>query len=449
MFRRLFALFFVFVLLVVPVCAADDLPDPDYGGTADQDSANQGWVEQGYDFFLDGFCPPDYVGVTLPYLDGVEYASYSYNNAVSWYAWQVQSGTVNNLPDPLYKSTQTVGFSYHYLLNMSDIPAHSISLSYDFKDILSSEYVHCMSYTVLSFTATTSAGSTGSASYYSYFCCPSSTAPSSINPYTLNYDSGSGRFSLSITPASNGNWAVKPGGYLFLPANVKILLRMQIEGSAGIQDNAVIRVVLPDGSLSPTVYSTRHYGNTIETVLSTPRSVYIGADQPGYFSVAGAPPPSSSGQVTLVSMGVQLYDDTADTVVGAINNQTTVIQDQYNQTQSDFKSSVNPGQAVATDQLQGEIDKMEQFDQQIFEDVNNYTKQLDFGLSDWGDAASGISYISSIFMMVWNNSPKQPIILSLMLGLCMLLLGRGARLAGEVRRSQDRAERAQRRTRGS
>lgn len=126
-------------------------------------------------------------------------------------------------------------------------------------------------------------------------------------------------------------------------------------------------------------------------------------------------------------------------VTSALNRIQQETDDRYTQ-------SVDPGQAAATDQLQSEIDKSEAFESQIFEDVNTYTKQLDFGLSDWGEAASGISYISSIFMMIWNGSPKQPIILSLMFGLCMLLLGRGARLSGEIRKSSERSER---RTKGS
>ena len=80
-----------------------------------------------------------------------------------------------------------------------------------------------------------------------------------------------------------------------------------------------------------------------------------------------------------------------------------------------FGGSVNSSQSEATDQVQ--------------------SAQLDFGLGNWADAAAGITYIGSIFLMIWNNSPTQVVVLSLMIGLCVLLLGRGARVAGAVRRS--------------
>ena len=48
---------------------------------------------------------------------------------------------------------------------------------------------------------------------------------------------------------------------------------------------------------------------------------------------------------------------------------------------------------------------------------------------------------TTIFMLIWDNSPTQVIVLSLMVGLCLLILGRGPRVAGEVRRHEERASR--------
>lgn len=104
-----------------------------------------------------------------------------------------------------------------------------------------------------------------------------------------------------------------------------------------------------------------------------------------------------------------------------------------------YSGAVNPGQDAANQQLQDSVGQLEDFDNKIFTDVSDYTSQLDFGLGDWSEAAAGISYIGSIFMLIWDNSPTQVIVLSLMVGLCLLILGRGPRVAGEVRRHEERA----------
>lgn len=113
----------------------------------------------------------------------------------------------------------------------------------------------------------------------------------------------------------------------------------------------------------------------------------------------------------------------------------------YDDVDDKFQESVNPGQDEANQQLQDSVGQLEDFDNSVFTDVSQYTSQLDFGLGDWSEAAAGISYIGSIFMLVWDNSPTQVIVLSLMVGLCLLILGRGPRVAGEVRRHEERASR--------
>lgn len=154
---------------------------------------------------------------------------------------------------------------------------------------------------------------------------------------------------------------------------------------------------------------------------------------------------SSSGGFTLSSFTVSPYSSSSEDVIAAIQKQTNDIIDNQNQhyqdTENKFQGAVNPGQAGANQEIQNHVGQLEDFDNQIFTDVSDYTSQLDFGLGDWSEAAAGISYIGSIFMLIWDNSPTQVIVLSLMVGLCLLILGRGPRVAGEVRRHEERASR--------
>lgn len=154
---------------------------------------------------------------------------------------------------------------------------------------------------------------------------------------------------------------------------------------------------------------------------------------------------SSNGGFTLSSFTVSPYSSSSEDVITAIQKQTNDIIDNQNQhyqdTENKFQGAVNSGQAGANQEIQDNVGQLEDFDNKIFTDVSDYTSQLDFGLGDWSDAAAGISYIGSIFMLIWDNSPTQVIVLSLMVGLCLLILGRGPRVAGEVRRHEERASR--------
>uniref|UniRef100_A0AAU8AXW8 Uncharacterized protein n=2 Tax=unclassified Inovirus TaxID=356623 RepID=A0AAU8AXW8_9VIRU len=154
---------------------------------------------------------------------------------------------------------------------------------------------------------------------------------------------------------------------------------------------------------------------------------------------------SSNGGFTLSSFTVSPYSSSSEDVIAAIQKQTNDIIDNQNQhyqdTENKFQGAVNPGQAGANQEIQDNVGQLEDFDNKIFTDVSDYTSQLDFGLGDWSEAAAGISYIGSIFMLIWDNSPTQVIVLSLMVGLCLLILGRGPRVAGEVRRHEERASR--------
>lgn len=147
---------------------------------------------------------------------------------------------------------------------------------------------------------------------------------------------------------------------------------------------------------------------------------------------------NSSAKFTVSSLSVQYLgqygESGTDDLVAAIQNQTQHYEDS-------FSGAVNSGQAGANQEIQDNVGQLEDFDNKIFTDVSDYTSQLDFGLGDWSEAAAGISYIGSIFMLIWDNSPTQVIVLSLMVGLCLLILGRGPRVAGEVRRHEERASR--------
>lgn len=130
-----------------------------------------------------------------------------------------------------------------------------------------------------------------------------------------------------------------------------------------------------------------------------------------------------------------VYDGTSDSILQAILAQTGDMHEQWQKEDDAYASGVNPGQSGVNDQVQEGIGQLDGFDSEIFQNVSDYTSQLDFGLDNWAEAAAGITYIGSIFLKIWNNSPTQVIILSLMIGLCILLLGRGARVAGAIRRS--------------
>lgn len=151
---------------------------------------------------------------------------------------------------------------------------------------------------------------------------------------------------------------------------------------------------------------------------------------------------SHSGAFALQSFTISPYSSSAEDVVAAIENQTDEIinnnNQHWNDMDNDFQGSVNGGQAGANSEIAAGADALDEFDNQIFQSVDDYVADLDFGLTDWAAAASGISYIGSVFLLIWENSPTQVIVLSLMLGLCILLLGRGARIAGAARRHSDR-----------
>lgn len=94
-----------------------------------------------------------------------------------------------------------------------------------------------------------------------------------------------------------------------------------------------------------------------------------------------------------------------------------------------FSAGVNDQQSIVDGQINSGITQMDVFEQGVYADINQYKSGLDFSMASFNEAASGLDYIRGIFMMIWNNSPVSPIILSMMLGLVLLLIGRGAKAA--------------------
>lgn len=98
--------------------------------------------------------------------------------------------------------------------------------------------------------------------------------------------------------------------------------------------------------------------------------------------------------------------------------------------------AINPDQSGLIDDVDNAGKQQAQQEEQLWTNINSYKGDLTFNLDDWSEAAGGLSYVSGIFMSIWNNSPTQIIVLSLMLGIAMLSIGRGAMAAVRVSRNR-------------
>lgn len=99
-------------------------------------------------------------------------------------------------------------------------------------------------------------------------------------------------------------------------------------------------------------------------------------------------------------------------------------------------AAVNPDQSGLVEDVDNAGQQQQQQEDQLWTNINSYKGDLTFNLDDWSEAAGGLSYVSGIFMSIWNNSPTQIIVLSLMLGIAMLSIGRGAMAAVRVSRNR-------------
>lgn len=100
-------------------------------------------------------------------------------------------------------------------------------------------------------------------------------------------------------------------------------------------------------------------------------------------------------------------------------------------------SAINPDQSGLVEDVDNAGQQQQHQEDQLWTNINSYKGDLTFNIDDWSEAAGGLSYVSGIFMQIWNNSPTQIIILSLMLGIAMLSIGRGVQAAVRVSRHRD------------
>lgn len=100
-------------------------------------------------------------------------------------------------------------------------------------------------------------------------------------------------------------------------------------------------------------------------------------------------------------------------------------------------SAINPDQSGLVNDVDNAGQQQQQQEDQLWTNINSYKGDLTFNIDDWSEAAGGLSYVSGIFMQIWNNSPTQIIILSLMLGIAMLSIGRGVQAAVRVSRHRN------------
>ena len=256
-----------------------------------------------------------------------------------------------------------------------------------------------------------------------------SWVPSNPHSYTvgstgasLNYTSIAGATDmLQLVPVSNV--LLTPGVNYLLSVSLSSISDLQSVGFVDYPSEVtVVDTVIAIAEVAGQTFFNGQISFTVSSPVSIKslpvRSIFVN---------------DSTAEVYQYSLSYSGYESNED-VVQAIKDQTQHFEDS-------FGGAVNPGQAGANQEIQDNVGQLEDFDNKIFTDVSDYTSQLDFGLGDWSEAAAGISYIGSIFMLIWDNSPTQVIVLSLMVGLCLLILGRGPRVAGEVRRHEERASR--------
>lgn len=101
-----------------------------------------------------------------------------------------------------------------------------------------------------------------------------------------------------------------------------------------------------------------------------------------------------------------------------------------------FDDALNSEQDGLSDQVDDAGHQQSQQESDMWQNINSYKSDISFGLDGWNEATNGLSYVTGIFMTVWNNSPTQPIVLSLMLGIAMLSIGRGVMAAVRVQRNR-------------
>lgn len=104
----------------------------------------------------------------------------------------------------------------------------------------------------------------------------------------------------------------------------------------------------------------------------------------------------------------------------------------FRRSDNSLVGAIDGDQQQVTDEVESAGQQQSQQEEQLWTNVNAYKDDLTFSIADWSEAASGLSYVTGVFMIIWNNSPTQVITLSLMLGIAMLCIGRGVSAAVRV-----------------
>ncbi len=206
------------------------------------------------------------------------------------------------------------------------------------------------------------------------------------------------------------------------------------------------------GVLYPTTIS-RLNGNSTQRWVVLPQNQYFVVGPGETYFVEGTIL-YSSAYVTQLLSGFEIYgmsvslgsaqQVTDGATAGGQQAIEDAINDNHQDTVDQFEQATNPDQAQATTDVDNAALDLESFEDGIFTDINTYKADLDFSLDSWVEASAGLDYVRKIFMVIWNNSPSQIIVLSLMLGLAMYLLGRGP----AFQRAEAAAARRERRHRG-
>lgn len=135
-------------------------------------------------------------------------------------------------------------------------------------------------------------------------------------------------------------------------------------------------------------------------------------------------------------------DASASDIVSAINDANTDINQGLDDLQSAIdgwgSGSVNPGADSAISSADSALGDLSSSEDVYWEQISTQIDDLDFSITDISALSAGLTYISGIFMIVWNSDFRTPIVLSLMLGLVLLVIGRGVRFQAAARRSERR-----------
>lgn len=168
--------------------------------------------------------------------------------------------------------------------------------------------------------------------------------------------------------------------------------------------------------------------------------VFEGVDS-SYYSITPYATFGSNGYNYTVTMVTVVHPFACNTIYfnyGNITISNAVFYGAVVPADDDFIAgeAVNPDQSGLVEDVDNAGQQQQQQEEELWTNINSYKGDLTFNLDDWSEAAGGLSYVSSIFMAIWNNSPTQVIVLSLMLGIAMLSIGRGAMAAVRVSRNR-------------